>query len=169
MEYTLTKSTIKALVEEEVSHVADAAYADDGTSLYDSIVLTNKDTTLVERFIDDAMYHFARATQDICSHDSSKLVFNVPDIQSSQSTYVAKAIERYISMYVCTGIFQQRRPSVVPEYASRVQDAMDTAITLLRKRQAPGRTPASSLSEPQVVPETDPQVVPETDPRTETP
>lgn len=141
MDYTIATSTIKELVNEEVSHVADAAYSDDGTSLYDSIVLTEKDDNLVDRFINDAVRLLARATYDICKFASGKLVFDVPDFDATtQATYVADAINRYIAMYVAAGFFQQRRPSVVPEYTNRVQDAMNEAITLLRKREAHTRS-----------------------------
>ena len=141
MDYTIATSTIKELINEEVSHVADAAYADDGTSLYDSIVLTSKDDNLVGRFIDDGVRQLARATYDICKYGSGKLTFNVPDFDATtQATYVTAAIDRYLAMYATAAILQQRRAGLVPEYTNRVQDAMNGAITLLRKREAPSRS-----------------------------
>ena len=67
MDYIINKQNLKNLIEEEVSLAADQAYSDDGVSLYDQVVLTEKDKGTIDRFIDDAVSTLCRRTHDICS------------------------------------------------------------------------------------------------------
>ena len=151
MYYRIDKDALYALVDAEVSRAADEAYAEDGTSLYDAIVLTEKDRDTIEEFFKDALGTFVRYASDIASYyeigayDGSTLVtvpmmkLDVPDFDISQWMAVEALIHRYISLFACNALFQQRRSILVPEYTARVQSAMDSAITLLRKRIAPSR------------------------------
>ena len=184
MYYVIDKSALWDLANEEVSKVADAAYAEDGTSLYDSIVLTEKDRATMERFMDDAISALVRRAFDICKYSplvhyvqdvdgsgnplyyvvgengqptqettttetdfpvwtstiasiESRLVFYVPDFDTSMEDAVKEEIDRYVSMYACAALFAQRRASLEPEYTTRTQSAMDKAITLLKSRKHP--------------------------------
>lgn len=67
MDYIINKTTLYNLVDEEIAQAADQAYSDDGISLYDQVVLTSKDRSLTERFIDDAIKVLCRRLYDICS------------------------------------------------------------------------------------------------------
>lgn len=149
--YQIDKDALYALVDAEVSKVADEAYAEDGTSLYDTIVLTLKDRGTIDGFFPDGLYSFARAISDIASYyelgsyiGSTPVVkptleVYVPDFDRTQAKAVEAQIDRYLVLYACNALFQQRRSILVPEYTNRVQWAMDNAITLLRKRIAPTR------------------------------
>lgn len=148
MDYIIDEETLKGSVEFEVSQVADAAYAEDGTPLYDSVVLTEKDDDTVLAFIDDAIRVVISALQDIAyfstatveSTTTNKIVFNVPDFDASQAGQVTLNIDSFVKAFVCAGLFRQRRPSLVDEYVSRAQIALDNVKSLLRKRQAPTRS-----------------------------
>lgn len=138
--YTINKSTLYGLVDAEVSLAADEAYADDGTSLYDSVVLTTKDKSLVEQRMDDAVEALVRKCADICKHGTGTIVFDLPDAPSANSTATTAAISRYIVLSVITSIFQSRRVSLVPQYEEKTKAALDDVISLVRTRTAPSRT-----------------------------
>lgn len=148
MDYTIDEDGLRGGVEYEVSQVADAAYADDGTSLYDSIVLTEKDAQTVTDLIHEAIRIVIASMQDIASYatqtvstvTTNKIVFSVPDFDVTQSSVVTLNIDNFIKAHACAGIFRQRRPALVEEYTTRAQVALDNAKSLLRKRQAPSRS-----------------------------
>ena len=135
-------------VAAEVSQVADAAYGENGVSLYDSVVLTEKDHDTVSALLEDGIAQFVRASSDISSYGThgtgssavDAIVVDVPDFDASQADAVTEQISRYLVMLACTAIFNQRRAALVPEYTNRVQAALDNAIELLRKRKTPSRT-----------------------------
>ena len=153
MDYTIDKSTLYALVNAEVSQVADAAYGENGMSLYDTVVLTEKDDDVVDALLEDGIRQLVRTTSDIASRVETtsatepntttvdKIAFSVPDFDTTNWGGEATAlIDRFIVLYVCAAIFQQRRAALVPEYTNRAQAALDNAVTLLRKRKTPSRT-----------------------------
>lgn len=147
MTYEIDKSMLYGLVDAEVSRVADEAYSDDGTSLYDSVVLTSRDKGLVEGFIDDAISLFVNRTFDICKYkepaqgsSNHSLEFDVPDFDATMEAPAKDELSRYISLYAANRVFQQRRAIVVPQYTERAQAAMDKAVTYLKSRKAPNES-----------------------------
>ena len=152
MYYTIEKTErLIPLIEEEVSRAADEAYADNGASLYDSVVLTEKDKGLVDGFIDDAINLIVRRAFDICKFSPEteevdgetqltgkmRLFFYVPDFDDTLEDAVKRELDRYVAMYASGNIFQQRRAALVPEYTTRTQAALDNAIVMLKSRKYP--------------------------------
>ena len=144
MFYTINKDALWEKVKEEVSKVADEAYADNGASLYDSIILTSKDRNTINGFVDDAIALFVRREFDVTSQPTvvpagspPKLKFNVPDFDTPLASMFDDELTRYIVLSVCAALFQQRRPAVVPEYTNRAKTAMDNAVSLLKSRKHP--------------------------------
>lgn len=152
MYYSIDKERLRALVDEEISKVADEAYSDAGASLYDSIVLTDKDAVMVDRFIEDAVSLLVRRAFDICKYAPElvpdgeggemlspvmRLHFFVPDFDRTMEDSVKAELDRYISLYAVASILQQRRAVLVPEYTDRAKTSQDTAITLLKSRKNP--------------------------------
>lgn len=135
MEYSIDRNALWDLVDEEVSRVADKAYGEDGTSLYDSVVLTSRDKNLVNGFIDDAVSAIALRAFDICKYSNDKLEFFVPDFDSSMKDVVKHEMDRFISMYACSSVLRQRSASVEAEYTERMQAALDKAVQLLKSRK----------------------------------
>lgn len=145
--YTIDKADLGSRIDEEVSNVADEAYSDNGASLYDSIILTEKDSEEVDRFIDTAVSSFVTRAFDICKYyyqtessslqTNEKLEFYVPDLDETMEPAIIEEISKYITLFVCTCVFQTRRPSVVPQYTERTQAAMNRAIALLKSRKSP--------------------------------
>ena len=152
MYYVIDKPTLLESIKEEVSGVADAAYSDDGSSLYDIVMVSNRDKPTLDRFIDDAVSQFVRREFDITKYSPETytdenqqtqltgrlcLQFYIPDFDTTMADAAKEELDRYIVMYACAALFQQRRPAVVPEYTTRAQMAMDKAVSLLKSRKHP--------------------------------
>ena len=152
MFYIIDKAGLLESVEEEISHIADGAYGEDGSSLYDSIVITEKDRQNVLRFIDDAVSALVRRAFDICKYSPEtyqdeagewqlsgrmRLQFFVPDFDETMWDTTKAEIDRYIVLYAVGSLCQSRKADLVPEYARRTQDAMDKAVILLKSRKYP--------------------------------
>lgn len=138
MEYIINTTTLMPKIDELVSQVADQAYSEEGLSLYDSIILTEKDTDIVKALISDAANTLAVSTSDICTREtgdsSDKLVFYIPDHPSAQDTATQNAISGFISLAACTNIFRSRYPAQAPIFEAQAQAALQKVLTLLRKR-----------------------------------
>lgn len=149
MYYVIDKDALFELAKAEISKVADEAYTDDGLSLYDSIILTERDRDTVGDYIDDAVTQFVRREFSVTKNSPydqmqsgvmvtiPRLEFNVPDFDTAMEPYLVKELNRYITLFVCAAIFQHRRAAVVPEYTNRTQSAMDKAVSILKSRKQP--------------------------------
>lgn len=149
--YTIDKAQILDLVEDEVSHAADEAYSDDGTPLYDSIVITEKDRSTVKRFIDDGVSLLVKRLFDIAKYapivdldtfgnpipKGMRIAFYVPDYEPSMAEAIDREITRYLVLFSTTALFSTRRAMLVESYTARTQTAMDNAVTLLKSRKKP--------------------------------
>lgn len=140
MKYQPDYTAIRGGIDYEVSQAADAAYGDEG-SLYDSVVLTTKDDSLVQNLCGDALRMVAAKMSDVAAYESSSgcWSFGLPDLPAALEGEADSAIERFIVLYACTEIFKERRAALVPEYAARAQETLDAAVTLMRTRTAPAR------------------------------
>lgn len=143
MNYIVDKTILTALIDEEVSKVADEAYGENGGSLYDSIVLTEKDASTVDRLIDDAVNGIASRLYDVCKFTTSAtdgvvaLLFHVPDFDETMESAAKDELTRFVVFSVCAALFQSRRAQAVPEYTERAQAAINKAVTLLKSRKSP--------------------------------
>ena len=146
MYYTIDKEALRPKIEEEVSLVADEAYGDNGASLYDSVILTEKDNGTVDRFIDTAVSAITTRMYDICklykSDDTAEgsleqIYFHVPDFDETMEDTVKEELSKFIILFTCTSVFEQRRPAVVPQFTERAKAALDKAVTLLKSRKSP--------------------------------
>lgn len=135
MDYTIDKTLLHDMIAEEVSRVADAAYAEDGTPLYDNVALTSRDDGQVERAIEDAVSAFAQRTYDICTPTDEGMAFSVPDFDGSFASLAKAEIDRYISLTATAVLLAQRWPQAVEGYSQRGQAAMGKAIALLKSRK----------------------------------
>ena len=139
--YTLnTSSAILPIIEQEVSRAADDAFAEDGASLYDAIVLTSKDGDVINNLVEDGVSLMMRKMADVATRNSNTVTLNVTDHQSGLESELNKAITRFLAMYACNGIFQQKRAALVPEYTRRTQEALDNVVEFIRTRNKPART-----------------------------
>ena len=140
MEYIVDKSILFPLVDEEVSRVANETYSEDGTSLYDTIVITENDKPTIGRMMDDAVNTFVKRAQDIVRYEKGKLTFiRIPDFDESLTAPTEQEITRYIVLNTCAAWFQSRNRDKVEEFTLRGQTAMDKAIAYLKTIKHPTR------------------------------
>ena len=141
MTYT-NASNVLGEVQREVSLAADNAFADNGTSLYDSIVLSSKDDEWVKHLINDSLARLAARTPDICTWNTTNnnLTFNVPDLPAGMEPIIDDAITRYATLYACMCVFNARYPVLSKDYADRCQSAMDNVVNMVRQRIFPSRS-----------------------------
>lgn len=140
MEIEIGVTTIEELVIEELSHIADQAYGDNGTSLYDNVNVTSKDAGLTARFINDAIDTLIGRNADIAAKTADGVAFDVPDIPDFGSSPLQAEVERFVMLYASAGFLAQRRPALVPDYTTRIQTALDNISNMLRTRTTPTRT-----------------------------
>lgn len=147
MYYIIDKSALLEKVKEEVSKVADDAYTDDGVSLYDAIIITEKDVDQVNRYLDDAIDLLVRRAFDITKYAplvdadthavTPRLLFYVPDFDTTMEDSVKDELDKYLTLSACIALFQSRRAAVLPEFQTRAQAAMDNVVVLLKSRKSP--------------------------------
>lgn len=144
MDYYVDRDALFSLIDEEVSYAADEAYDENGSSLYDAIVLTKKDKRLVSKYIDDALSAIVKRMWDICKYKvttsnnvvSTYLVFNLPDIPRENETLFRAEIGRVISLYAITEIYKSRRPALLAEYQARTAESLEKANLIARTRES---------------------------------
>lgn len=71
LDYILNEQEVLAVVDEEIARAADSAYSEDGTSLYDSVINTERDAATISRLMGDAMRTFASRAYDICKYKAT--------------------------------------------------------------------------------------------------
>lgn len=140
MTYSINTTTLYNSVDAEVSRISDAAYSDNGTSLYDAVVLTEKDKDWVEDLIGEAVQALLRPLADIATLSSTTITIDAPDIVTANATAATDAITRYLVLSATMGVLQERRAALVPAFATRVQEALNDVISLVRTRTAPSRS-----------------------------
>lgn len=141
MTHTIDTSDIAAVITEEVSRAAAAAYAEDGTSLYDSITIHSRDAGTISRLIWDSVDAIVHRTADICTLIPSPLAlsFYTPDFDTSKQSAVEDELDRAITLGACAAWFKDKLPARTEEYLARANAALDVAVGLLKTRKAPSR------------------------------
>lgn len=149
MYYTINYTALWPLIDEEVSRVADNSYTEQGVSQYDLIHLTSRDRDTVQRLIDDAVSKIVAREGDICKYAPqaiingndttvvARLLFYVPDMDTSSEGEVTKELTRYIVFYVTASHLGEKRPERAQQYITLAQSALDKAVILLKTRKSP--------------------------------
>lgn len=87
MYYVIDKKGLYDRIYEQVSFVADDAYVEGGQSLYDEVILTEKDKPKVYRCIDDAVSSFVQRAFDICKYSPLVVYAQAEDGQGHRLYY----------------------------------------------------------------------------------
>lgn len=135
--YYLNKKKTLPLIEREISRVAASAYSEDGTPLYDAIVIKSRDTETINGMIDDAATTLLARLSDVASYSSGLFEFDIPEGRSHDINSISPAIERFIVMNVCFAWLTQKYATKAEEYGTKSLDALNKAEILLRERKAP--------------------------------
>lgn len=153
MYYAIDKDTLLARIREEVSQVADSAYNEQGQSLYDSVIVTERDLPELRRWIDDAFSQFVNREMDIAkfapqvvyqqenpsevAYIVPRIEFYVPDFDAAYQPAFVSELENYVVFAVTAQLLVSRYTPAVQGYADRSKLAMDTAVNIIRKRKNP--------------------------------
>lgn len=135
--YGIDREKIFESVKQEVSRVAASAYADDGTSLYDAIVITSRDADTIAGLIDDAETALVVRMSDIASVQDDQFGFNVPDQRTHDIKTIGAVIDRFIEMNVCSAWMIQKYRLKAEEYGARSTDALNKIERLLYEKLPP--------------------------------
>lgn len=142
MEYCITHEALIELVKEEVSRIADRAYAEDGTSLYDAIRIIDKDLSTIKRMIADASsvilerfrdYLVAPASGTVVSSETFN--FHLPDMAEEQEPIAKAELQRFLSLQVVALWLRERYAQEYESYLERATTALDKAARALFTRK----------------------------------
>lgn len=135
--YYINKNKILPLIEREVSRIAASAFAEDGTPLYDAIVITSRDDSTIKDMIDDAATAMLTRLSDIATYFSGQFEFDIPEERTHDIMTIGKMIDRFIVMNVCSAWMIQRHKIKAEDYGARSTDALEKVERLLREKLPP--------------------------------
>lgn len=135
--YYINKNKILPLIEKEVSRVAASAFAEDGTPLYDAIVIRSRDTDTVKDMIDDAATAMLTRLADIATYSSGLFEFDIPEERTHDITTIGKVVDKFIVMNACSTWMIQKYPLKAEEYGARSTDALNKVERLLLEKLPP--------------------------------
>lgn len=82
---------LKATIEEETSRVASRSYAEDGSSLYDAIVIKSRDKEFVERTLQESADVICSACSRFLDHSYDRVVDGAIVFKTQESYRRSKA------------------------------------------------------------------------------
>lgn len=135
--YYINKNKITPLIEKEVSRVAASAFAEDGTPLYDGIVITSRDVDTIREMIEDAATAMLTRFSDIATYSSGLFEFDIPEERTHDIMTIGKVIERFIVMNVVSAWMIQKHTAKAEEYGARATDALNKIEKLLYEKLPP--------------------------------
>lgn len=135
--YYINKNKITPLIEKEVSRVAASAFAEDGTPLYDGIVITSRDVDTIREMIEDAATAMPTRFSDIATYSSGLFEFDIPEERTHDIMTIGKVIERFIVMNVVSAWMIQKHTAKAEEYGARATDALNKIEKLLYEKLPP--------------------------------
>lgn len=135
--YYINKKKIFPLIEKEVSRIAASAFAEDGTPLYDAIVITSRDADTIHEMMDDAATAMLTRLSDIATYSSGLFEFDIPEERTHDIMTIGKVIDRFIVMNVCSAWMIQKHTAKAEEYGARSTDAITKVERLLHEKLPP--------------------------------
>lgn len=135
--YYINKKKLIPLIEKEVSRVAASAFAEDGTPLYDAIVIKSRDTDTINEMIDDAATAMLTRLSDIATYSSGLFEFDVPEERTHDIMTIGKVIDRFVVMNVCSAWMIQKHTPKAEEFGARSTDALAKVERLLHEKLPP--------------------------------
>lgn len=135
--YYINKNKITPLIEREVSRVAASAFAEDGTPLYDAIVITSRDADTIKEMIEDAATAMLTRLSDVATYSSGLFEFDIPEERTHDIMTIGNVVERFIVMNVVSAWMIQKHAVKAGEYGARSTDALNKIEKLLYEKLPP--------------------------------
>lgn len=143
MEYVIEKTTLYDLIDEEVSRMADRAYAEDGSSLYDAIRILDRDADTVDRMISDSVSVLASRFRDVIApvaeEPSVSLSLYLPDMEDSMQPVAERELTRFLVMQTVALWSQEKFAQQYEGYVALATSALEKAERALFTRRRPTR------------------------------
>ena len=140
MDYIVNRSTIKARVEGAIARLAASQYSDDGTSLYDSIINSSADESIIDGYIDDAISGIVARLANICKDDGNgHITIDAPEMVSVNINMATLNLNEYIFHSVIDNWCLDKAPDLAPRYSAQADKCLEKAISVIKTRKIPTR------------------------------
>lgn len=146
MKYRIRYKALMEKVDQLVSQHAYRQYGEDGTPLYDNLIVPSNERHIVKAFIDAGVTALLRRLGDVAYIDpenSSVIVFNVPDFNETFSAAVRSALGQYLANYACACWMDRVAKDSAQLFLDITASAIDNAVKLLKTRKTPKRAPVT--------------------------
>lgn len=145
---TLSNQVLIAQVAMRASFEGRSARDTDGSSLYDTVRVTEQDHPLLESFIADARDNLVAQYPDLATINTGNVVYTIES--SVWDTNLETAVQAqsigFIVNYCCRRWFELRLPAVVQSYQDRAALCILNLNTILYSRKAPVKGDGTGLS-----------------------
>ena len=143
MEYVIDKTTLYDLIDEEVSRMADRAYAEDGTSLYDAVRILDRDADMIDRMVSDSVStlvsRFRNVLALVSTESGVSLSLYLPDMEETMQPVAYDELTRFLVMQTVALWSQLKSTQEYEGYVARATAALDKAEMALLTRRRPTR------------------------------
>ena len=128
-------------VREEVSRVAASAYDGEGQSLYDAIMVYERDESTLERLFDDALSHLTERSRDILNQYTKTsdtvrvLEYYLPDFSGGLMDMVEADVKRYMVQHITAQWLIEKQYKRAEDYVAHANAVLDETIEHLKIRK----------------------------------
>ena len=141
MKYVIDKDALTEQFRQEIANSASREYADDGTSLYDSIWPTSQDGGIIDGLMNDAVGTLTASVRlaHVISKTDGELMFDLPDMDTDMEKTAKTKIDRYIVLETCRLWTSRMSEDLSKKYAEAATAALGRVIRTLYTRKTIGR------------------------------
>ncbi len=138
---TINRDNVLEGVREEVSRVAASAYDGEGQSLYDAIMVYERDESTLERLFDDALSHLTERSRDILNQYTKTsdtvrvLEYYLPDFSDGLMDMVEADVKRYMVQHITAQWLIEKQYKRAEEYVAHANAVLDETIEHLKIRK----------------------------------
>lgn len=138
---TINRDNVLEGVREEVSRVAASAYDGEGQSLYDAIMVYERDESTLERLFDDALSHLTERSRDILNQYTKTsdtvrvLEYYLPDFSGGLMDMVEADVKRYMVQHITAQWLIEKQYKRAEDYVAHANAVLDETIEHLKIRK----------------------------------
>lgn len=139
--FTINRGNVLEGVREEVSRVAASAYDGEGQSLYDAIMVYERDESTLQRLFDDALSHLTDRSRDILNQYTKTsdtvrvLEYYLPDFSDGLMDMVTADIQRYMTQHITAQWLIEKQYKRAEDFVAHANAVLDETIEHLKIRK----------------------------------
>ena len=121
--------------------MAASAYDGEGQSLYDAIMVYERDESTLERLFDDALSHLTERSRDILNQYTKTsdtvrvLEYYLPDFSDGLMDMVEADVKRYMVQHITAQWLIEKQYKRAEEYVAHANAVLDETIEHLKIRK----------------------------------